>query len=99
MTFEAYITNIRAKTGKSPKDFFEEAVRLGALHPDTKTMEFVGWLKASSGLGHGHAMAVWEAFRRNGWVPMPGGTKSPSAKSAARRAPARKGTTRGRRHA
>lgn len=70
MTFEAYITNIRAKTGKSPGDFFEEAVRSGILTPDTKTMEFVGWLKSHSGLGHGHAMAVWEAFRRNGWVPL-----------------------------
>jgi len=70
MTFEAYITNIRAKTGKDPRDFFDEAVRQGVLRPETRTMEFVAWLKAGSGLGHGHAMAVWEAFRRNGWVPM-----------------------------
>jgi hypothetical protein len=70
MTFEAYITNIRAKTGKDPRDFFDEAVRQGVLHPETRTMEFVAWLKAGSGLGHGHAMAVWEAFRRNGWVPV-----------------------------
>ena len=69
MTFEAYLTNIRAKTGKSPKDFFDEAVRAGVLRPKTRAMQFVGWLKSSSGLGHGHAMAVWEAFRRNGWVP------------------------------
>jgi len=39
MTFEAYISNIRAKTGKDPKDFFEEAIRAGVLRPDTKTME------------------------------------------------------------
>jgi len=55
------------------------------LRPETKTMEFVGWLKSSSGLGHGHAMAVWEAFRRNGWVPLaPNGSatrKSRAAKS------------------
>ena len=70
MTFEAYISNIRSKTGKEPKDFFEEAIRSGALRPETKTMEFVTWLKSTSGLGHGHAMAVWEAFRRNGWVPL-----------------------------
>jgi hypothetical protein len=70
MTFEAYISNIQAKTGKGPKDFFDEAVRQRVLRPDTKTMEFVNWLKASSGLGHGHAMAVWEAFRRNGWIPL-----------------------------
>ena len=70
MTFEAYMSNIRARTGKDPRDFFEEAVRAGVLRPDTKTMEFVGWLKSGSGLGHGHAMAVWEAFRRKGWVPL-----------------------------
>ncbi len=70
MSFEAYISNIRTKTGKEPKDFFEEAIRKGVLHPETKTMEFVSWLKSTSGLGHGHATAVWEAFRRNGWVPL-----------------------------
>jgi hypothetical protein len=70
MTFEAYITNIRAKTGKGPKEFFDEAVQKGVLNAETKTMEFVVWLKAHSGLGHGHAMAVWDAFKRNGWVPL-----------------------------
>jgi len=70
MTFEAYMNNIRAKTGKEPKDFFVEAVQKGVLRPDTKTMEFVAWLKGASGLGHGHAMAVWEAFKRNGWIPL-----------------------------
>jgi hypothetical protein len=71
MTFEAYRNNIRAKTGKEPKDFFDEALRKGVLRSDTKTMEFVAWLKGSSGQGHGHAMAVWEAFKRNGWIPLP----------------------------
>jgi hypothetical protein len=87
VTFEAYISNIRARTGRDPRDFFEEAVRAGVLRPDTKTMEFVGWLKSSSGLGHGHAMAVWEAFRRKGWVPLapnapaPRKTRAPNPKS------------------
>lgn len=76
MTFEAYITNIRAKTGKGPKEFFDEAVQVGALNAGTKTMEFVAWLKASSGLGHGHAMAIWEAFKRNGWAPLSGAAGS-----------------------
>ena len=90
MTFEAYISNFRARTGKEPRDFFEHAVRAGVLRPDTKTMEFVGWLKASSGLGHGHAMAVWEAFRRNGWVPIPEGKTALPSKSAARKPPTRR---------
>ena len=82
MTFEAYISTIHAKTGKGPKDFFDEAVRQQVLRPDTKTMEFVNWLKASSGLGHGHAMAVWEAFRRNGWVPLAEGAGAGPARPA-----------------
>lgn len=85
MTFEAYISNIRTRTGKDPKDFFEEAIRAGVLRPDTKTMEFVGWLKSASGLGHGHAMAVWEAFRRNGWVPLAPARAAPRKLRAARR--------------
>jgi hypothetical protein len=89
VSFEAYITNIRAKTGKDPRDFFEQAVREGVLHPQTRTMEFVAWLKASSGLGHGHAMAVWESFRRNGWIPLAAGAatapRAPARKAAAKR--------------
>ncbi len=73
MTFEAYLSNIRAKTGRDPRHFFDEAVTAGVLRPDTKAMEFVSWLKRSSGLGHGHAMAVWESFRRSGWVPLASG--------------------------
>ena len=71
MTFEAYMNNIRAKTGKGPKEFFDEAVRAGVLRSDSKAMEFVAWLKGSAGLGHGHAMAVLEACKRNGWLPLP----------------------------
>jgi len=93
MTFEAYIRNIRTQTGKAPKDFFDEAVRQRVLRPDTKTMVFVNWLKAESGLGHGHAMAVWEAFRRNGWIPLAETTTRdgrPARKSKANAKEARK---------
>lgn len=87
MTFEAYINNIHARTGKMPRDFFDEAVRAGVLRPDTKTMEFVGWLKAGSGLGHGHAMAVWEACRRQGWIPLaPAGAAAKKTPRAAGKA-------------
>lgn len=86
MTFEAYISNIHAKTGKEPRDFYDEAVGQGVLRPDTKTMEFVNWLKTSSGLGHGHAMAVWEAFRRNGWIPVSEKNKAASPKARPARA-------------
>lgn len=77
MSFEAYMDTIRAKTGKGPAEFFEEGKAAGVLRHDTRAMEFVGWLKGHAGLGHGHAMSVWEAFRRNGWLPVPQ-TGSPS---------------------
>ena len=68
MTFEAYIHNIHAKTGKTPEDFLALARAKGLMGPNAKTMPVVNWLKADFGLGHGHAMAVWCAFERAGWV-------------------------------
>jgi hypothetical protein len=63
MSFQAYIDNIRAKTGKSPKDFKNLAEKKGLLKPGVKTMEIVAWLKKDFGLGHGHAMAIYATFR------------------------------------
>lgn len=71
MTFEAYIHNIQAKTGKTPEDFLKLAREKGLVGPDAKAMGVVNWLKAEHGLGHGHAMAIWSAFQRNGWVAPP----------------------------
>ena len=68
MTFEAYIHNIHAKTGKTPEDFLKLARAQGLMGPDARAMPVVAWLKAEFGLGHGHAMAIWAVFQRNGWV-------------------------------
>jgi hypothetical protein len=68
VTLEAYIHNIHAKTGKTPEDFLELAREKGLAGPDAKAMGVVSWLKAEHGLGHGHAMAIWCVFQRNGWV-------------------------------
>lgn len=68
MTFEAYLTNIHAKTGKSPEDFHALAIEKGLMNADTKAMQIVGWLKKEFALGHGHAMAIWCAFQKNGWT-------------------------------
>ena len=67
MTFEAYIRNIEAKTGKTPRELHSFARAAGVLHESAKAMEIVAWLKATFGLGHGHAMAVLESFKRQGW--------------------------------
>ncbi len=63
MTFQAYLDNIEAKTGKSPSDFKRMAADKGFVGPDgiakgVKATQITDWLKADFGLGHGHAMAV-----------------------------------------
>ena len=67
MSYEAYIRNIEAKTGKTPRELHSLVSASGVLHDGAKAMEIVAWLKATFGLGHGHAMAVLESFKRNGW--------------------------------
>lgn len=54
MTFQAYLDNIKAKTGKTPDDFRAEAKAKGV----SKYGDLMTWLKAEYGLGHGHANAI-----------------------------------------
>jgi hypothetical protein len=54
MSFQAYLDNIQAKTGKSPDDFRALATQKGL----TKYPEILAWLKTDFGLGHGHANAI-----------------------------------------
>jgi hypothetical protein len=63
MSFQAYIDNIKAKTGKTPEDFKKLAEKKGLLKPEVKAMEVVNWLKKEFGLGHGHAMAIYAVFK------------------------------------
>jgi len=58
MSFQAYIDNIKAKTGKTPEDFKRLAEAKGLLKPGVKTGQVVSWLKEDFGLGRGHAMAI-----------------------------------------
>ena len=68
MSFQAYIDNIKAKTGKTPEDFKDLADKAGILKPDMKAGDLVSWLKAEHNLGHGHCMALWAVFVSSGWV-------------------------------
>jgi hypothetical protein len=63
MSFQAYLDNIKSKTGKSPEDFKKIADKKGLLKPGTKAGEIIAWLKKDYGLGHGHAMAVYTVFK------------------------------------
>lgn len=66
MSFQAYIDNIKAKTGKSPDEFKKLAEKKGFIKSDTlvvKATEVTDWLKSEFDLGHGHAMAIYATFK------------------------------------
>lgn len=68
MSFQAYLDNIKAKTGKSPDDFKKLAaakgfLQKGKLNPAIKATEITDWLKKDFDLGHGHAMAIYALFK------------------------------------
>ena len=68
MSFQAYIDNIKTKTGKSPDDFKKLAekkgfLQKGKLTPTVKATEITDWLKKEFELGHGHAMAIYAILK------------------------------------
>ena len=68
MSFQAYLDNIQAKTGKGPADFKRAAaakgwIADGKLRADVKAGQVVAWLKEDFGLGRGHAMAIVAVLR------------------------------------
>ncbi len=68
MSFQAYINNIKDKTGKTPADFKHLAeekgfIQNGQLVKTVKATEITNWLKEEFELGHGHAMAIYATFK------------------------------------
>ncbi|HLY72413.1 MAG TPA: DUF4287 domain-containing protein [Puia sp.] len=68
MSFQAYLKNIKSKTGKDPADFRKMAeekgfTKKGKLDPATKAAEIIKWLKKDFDLGHGHAMAIYALLK------------------------------------
>lgn len=68
MSFQAYIDNIIAKTGKTPEQFREDAINQGIITDDMKATVFTDWLKKEYQLGHGHAMSLWKYFIEHKWI-------------------------------
>ena len=73
MSFQAYLDNIKVKTGKSADDFKKLAekkgfTKRGLMKPEIKAGEIVKWLKSDFGLGHGHAMAIVAVLKGRGPV-------------------------------
>jgi hypothetical protein len=68
MSFQAYIDNIKIKTGKTPADFKKLGeengfLKKGELAEGIKAGQIVTWLKDDFDLGHGHAMAIYALFK------------------------------------
>jgi hypothetical protein len=68
MSFQAYLDNIQAKTGKSPSDFKALAEKMGftqngKIKPEVKATQITNWLKEEFELGHGHAMAIYALLK------------------------------------
>mgnify|MGYP001435100878 CR=1 FL=1 len=66
MSFQAYIDNIKTKTGKTPADFKKLAEKKGFIKKgeiQVKATEITNWLKEEFELGHGHAMAIYATFK------------------------------------
>lgn len=68
MSYQGYLTNIQAKTGKSAADFRAMAeakgfTRNGKLAAGVKAGAIVKWLKGDFELGHGHAMAIYALLK------------------------------------
>ena len=63
MSFQAYLDAIQTKTGKTPAEFRAYAAEKawtadGTLAPGIKPAAIIADLKATFGLGHGHATAI-----------------------------------------
>ena len=68
MSFQAYLDNIKTKTGKGPEDFKKLAdkkgfTKNGKLADGVKAGAIVQWLKDDFELGHGHAMAIYALLK------------------------------------
>lgn len=64
MSFQAYLDNIEAKTGLTPRQFIELAHEKGYDDPKVKAGVIVEWLAADYELGRGHAMALVHVIKK-----------------------------------
>lgn len=62
MSFQAYLDNIEAKTGRTPAEFVAMAQARG-FDGTTKAAPIVAWLAEDFGLGRGHAMALVQVIK------------------------------------
>ncbi|OQP67805.1 DUF4287 domain-containing protein [Niastella populi] len=68
MSFQAYLDNIKTKTGNSADQFKKLAEKKGFVKKNdltegTKAGDIIKWLKEGYDLGHGHAMVLVAYFK------------------------------------
>ncbi|HWW11527.1 MAG TPA: DUF4287 domain-containing protein [Brevundimonas sp.] len=68
MSFQAYLDNVQARTGKSPDELKVLARAAGLVEGDdlkagVKATQVTDWLKSEFDLGHGHAMSIYAYFK------------------------------------
>lgn len=68
MSFQGYLDNIYAKTGKTPEQMRDAADKAGVYNRDMTATDLINFLKKEYDLGHGHSMAIWRVFKLEGWV-------------------------------
>ena len=68
MSFQAYLDNIEAKTGKTPEQFIVLAKSKGYDDPNIKAGIIINWLKEDFDLGRGHAMALVHVIKNGAQI-------------------------------
>ena len=63
MSFQAYLDNIEAKTGKTPNEFIALAKQKGYDDPQVKAGDVADCRKKDFGLGLGNAMSVVDVIK------------------------------------
>ncbi len=68
MSFQAYLDNIEAKTGITPRQIVAVAHDKGLDRPGVKAGEILTWLKDDYELGRGHGMALVHVIQKGSTI-------------------------------
>ena len=68
MSFQTYLNNIQALTGKTPDAIKQDAIKCKILITGLTATEWITWLAKTYPLGRGHSMALWKYFVEKEWI-------------------------------
>lgn len=68
MSFQTYLNNIQALTGKTPEAIKLDALKSKILKNGLTATEWINWLAKTYQLGRGHSMALWKYFVEKKWI-------------------------------